>query len=108
LRTVDSTAAHRFRFSLKAQAGLEDFRVQSYETVDKYLVVVHLARVYVEHRFAQERSAQVGTCGAVIRRHRDEHAIDWLAGAIQMALRPAMLKRFSGVSCAWKPNRLGP
>jgi len=35
-------------------AGLEDFRVQSYEAVDQYMVVVHLAWAYVEQRFAQE------------------------------------------------------
>jgi len=72
-------------FFLKVQLGLEDFRVQSYQAVDKYIVVVHLAWAYVEQRFAQERSAQVKTYGDVIRRHRDEHAIDWLTGAIEMA-----------------------
>ena len=82
-------------FYLKIQAGLEDFRVQSYEAVDKYLVVVHLAWAYVEQRFTQERSIQASPCGSargvrtygdIIRRHRDEHAIDWLEGAIQMAI----------------------
>lgn len=85
-------------FYLKTQAGLEDFRVQSYEAVDKYMVVVHLAWAYVEQRFAQERSAQVRTYGDIIRRHRDEHAIDWLAGAIQMAIETGdpelVLQRF--------------
>lgn len=73
-------------FFLKTQVGLEDFRVQSYEAVDRYIVVVHLAWAYVEQRFAQERSAQVRTYGDIIRRHRDEHAITWLKGAIEMAL----------------------
>jgi hypothetical protein len=73
-------------FYLKTQAGLEDFRIQSYEAVDKYIVVVHLAWAYVEQRFAQERSAQIKTYGDIIRRHRDEHAIDWLTGAIKMAV----------------------
>jgi hypothetical protein len=72
-------------FFLKVQLGLEDFRVQSYQAVDKYIVVVHLAWAYVEQRFALERSAQVKTYGDIIRRHRDEHAIDWLTGAIEMA-----------------------
>jgi hypothetical protein len=72
-------------FFLKVQLGLEDFRVQSYEAVDKYIVVVHLAWAYVEQRFAQERSAHVKTYGDIIRRHRDEHALDWLTGAIEMA-----------------------
>jgi len=85
-------------FYLKTQAGLEDFRIQSYEAVDKYMVVVHLAWAYVEQRFAQERSAQVRTYGDIIRRHRDEHAIDWLKGAIEMAIETGdpelVLQRF--------------
>ncbi len=85
-------------FYLKTQAGLEDFRVWSYEAVDKYMVVVHLAWAYVEQRFAQERSAQVRTYGDIIRRHRDEHAVAWLEGAIEMAIETGdpelVLRRF--------------
>jgi hypothetical protein len=73
-------------FYLKTQLGLADFRVQSYEAVDKYMVVVHLAWAYVEQRFAQERSAQIKTYGDIIRQHRDEHAIVWLTEAIEMAI----------------------
>jgi hypothetical protein len=73
-------------FYLKTQLGLADFRVQSYEAVDKYMVVVHLAWAYVEWRFAQEPSAQLRTYGDLIRRHRDEHAVAWLEGAIKMAI----------------------
>jgi hypothetical protein len=85
-------------FYLKTQVGLADFRVRSYEAVDKYIVVVHLAWAYVEQRFAQERSAQVKTYGDIIRRHRDEHAIAWLTGAIEMAVETGdtqlVLQRF--------------
>jgi hypothetical protein len=85
-------------FYLKTQIGLQDFRVRSYEAVDKYVVVVHLAWAYVEQRFAQERSVQIKTCGDVIRQHRDEHAIVWLKGAIQMAIETGdadrVLQRF--------------
>jgi hypothetical protein len=73
-------------FYLKTQLGLADFRVQSFEAVDKFIVVVHLAWAYVEQRFALECAAQVKTYGDIVRRHRDEHAIDWLSGAIQMAI----------------------
>jgi len=38
-------------FYLKTQLGLADFRVQSYQAVDKYLVVVLLTWAYVERRF---------------------------------------------------------
>ncbi len=71
-------------FYLKTQLGLADFRVQSYEAVDKYMVVVLTTWAYVERRFAQEHSAQVQTYGDIIRRHRDEHAVDWLTGALEM------------------------
>jgi hypothetical protein len=85
-------------FYLKTQLGLADFRVQSYEAVDKYMVVVLLTWAYVERRFEQERSAQIKTYGDIIRRHRDEHAITWLTGAITMALETGdpqlVLQRF--------------
>ncbi len=85
-------------FYVKTQLGLGDFRVQSYEAVERYVVVVHLAWAYVEARFAQERSAQIKTYGDVIRRHRDEHAIAWLTGAIEMAVETgdvaSVLRRF--------------
>jgi hypothetical protein len=85
-------------FYLKTQLGLADFRVQSYEAVDKYMVVVLLTWVYVERRFEQERSAQIKNYGDIIRRHRDEHAIAWLTGAIEMAVETGntelVLQRF--------------
>jgi hypothetical protein len=71
-------------FYLKTQLGLSDFRVRAYEAVDKYLVVVLLTWAYVERRFEQERSARIKTYGDLIRRHRDEHAVEWLTGAIEM------------------------
>jgi hypothetical protein len=71
-------------FYLKTQVGLADFRVRAYEAVDKYLVVVALTWAYVEQRFARERSPQIKTYGDIIRRHQDEHAVDWLTGALAM------------------------
>lgn len=71
-------------FYLKTQLGLSDFRVRAYEAVDKYLLVVLLTWAYVERRFEQERSARIKTYGDLIRRHRDEHAVEWLTGAIEM------------------------
>lgn len=85
-------------FYVKTQLGMADFRVQSFEAVDKYIVVVHSAWAYVEQRFARERSAQTKTYGDIIRQHRDEHAIDWLEGAIEMAVETGdtdlVLQRF--------------
>ncbi|HEX9132510.1 MAG TPA: transposase [Ktedonobacteraceae bacterium] len=71
-------------FYLKTQLGLRDFRVRAYEAVDKYMVVVLLTWSYVERRFEQERCAQIKTYGDLIRQHRDEHAVEWLTGAMRM------------------------
>lgn len=85
-------------FYLKTQAGLADFRVQSYEAVERYIVVVFLAWAYVEWRFARERSAQVQTYGDILRRHQEEHAEDWLRGVVEMAIETreveAVLRHF--------------
>jgi len=85
-------------FYLKNHLGLADFRVQSYEAVDKYLIVVLLAWAYVEQRAIHECSAQVKTHGDIIRQHRDEHAITWLRAALQMVVETqdpdAVLRRF--------------
>lgn len=73
-------------FYLKTQLGLTDFRVRSYEAVDRYMVVVHLAWAYIEQRFVRERCAQIQNYGDLIRQHRHEHAVDWLTGALEMAV----------------------
>jgi hypothetical protein len=83
---------------LKTRLGLGDFRVRAYEAVDKYVAVVHLTWAYVQWRLMRELSAQIQSPADVIRRHRDEHAIEWLTGACQEALATgdvdAVLKRF--------------
>ena len=71
-------------FYLKTQLGLADFRVRSYAAVDRYMVVVLLTWAYVERRYEQERSAQIKSYGDIVRRHREEHAVDWLSGALEM------------------------
>ena len=74
-------------FYTKTQLGLADFRVRSYEAVERYVVAVHLAWAYVEERFARERSAQIRCYGDVLRRHRDDHAAAWLRAAVEQAIR---------------------
>jgi hypothetical protein len=85
-------------FYAKTQLGLADFRVRSYEAVDKYVAVVLLAWAYVERRYAAERGDQIKTYGDVIRRHRDEHAAAWLRAAVEEAVREGavepVLQRF--------------
>jgi len=79
-------------FYLKTRLGLADFRVRCDEAVDRYMVVVQLAWGYVERRFIQERCAQVKCYGDIIRRHQEEHARDWLIGALQMALETGAIE----------------
>jgi DDE superfamily endonuclease len=79
-------------FYLKTRLGLADFRVRSYEALDRYMVVVQLAWGYVERRFVQERCAQVKCYGDIIRRHQEEHARAWLTGALQMALETGAIE----------------
>jgi hypothetical protein len=85
-------------FYTKTRLGLADFRVRSYEAVDRYIVAVHLAWAYVESRFARERSAQIRCYGDVLRRHRDDHAAAWLRAAVEQGIRTgdieAVLNRF--------------
>jgi hypothetical protein len=85
-------------FYTKTQLGLADFRVRSYEAVERYVVAVHLAWAYVEERLARERSAQIRCYGDVIRRHRDDHAEEWLRAAVEEAVSTgdieAVLDRF--------------
>jgi hypothetical protein len=74
-------------FYTKTQLGLADFRVRSYEAVERYVVAVHLAWAYVEERLARERSAQLRCPGDVIRRHRDDHAAAWLRAAVEQGIQ---------------------
>jgi hypothetical protein len=71
---------------LKLRLGLGDFRLQSYEAIDKFCAVVHLAWSYVQLRLAQTDYRSVQNAADVIRLHRDEHAQDWLRGACQEAI----------------------
>jgi hypothetical protein len=105
LKTQDALQIYASRWGcetdnvyLKTRLGLGDFRVRPYEAVDKYVAVVHLALAYVQFRFWRERSAQLQNPADIIRRHRDEHTVDWLTGACQEAIETgdieAVLKRF--------------
>ena len=75
-----------------------DFRVRSYEAVDKYVAVVHLGLAHLQYRLMHEQSPQVKSLADVIRQHRDEHTRDWLTGACQEAIATgdlqAVLNRF--------------
>jgi hypothetical protein len=83
---------------LKQRLGLGDFRLQSYEAIDKFCTVVQLGWNYTQWRLAHSANPQMQNPADVIRLHRDEHARDWLLGACQQALAcgsiEPVLKRF--------------
>jgi hypothetical protein len=85
-------------YYLKQRLGLGDFRLQSYEAIDKFCAVVHLAWAYVQWRLAHATDHRVRNPADVIRLHRDEHARDWLIGACQEAIAcgdiDAVVQRF--------------
>lgn len=71
---------------LKQRLGLGDFRVQSYEAIDKFRAIVHLSWAYVQWRLGKVQGNSVRNPADVIRLHRGEHARAWLVGACQQAL----------------------
>jgi len=91
-------------FYLKELLGLGDFRVQSYEAIERWVLTVLLAWNYVlwrkaegelaawqKQQAAQEETVQaprpLSICPAdLIRQHREEHTIAWLREACQMAI----------------------
>jgi hypothetical protein len=73
-------------FYLKQRLGLGDFRLQSYEAIDKFCTVVHLAWAYVKYRLAHADDTRLQNPADVIRLHRDEHTRAWLTGACQDAI----------------------
>ena len=83
---------------LKTRLGVGDFRVRSYEAIDKYVATVQLGLAYLQYRLLHQRSPQLKSLADVIRLHRDEHTRDWLTGACQEAIATgdleAVLNRF--------------
>jgi len=83
---------------LKQCLGYGDFRLQSYEAIDKFCTVVHLSWAYTSWRLAHTTDRRVQNPADVIRQHRDEHACDWLTAACQEAIASgdleSVLRRF--------------
>jgi hypothetical protein len=86
-------------FYVKQHLGLADFRVQSYEAIEKWFAVVFLALGFLQWRLNHERTqAQWRSLADVIRHHRYEHARTLLETACQEAAKVSdylsVLKRF--------------
>jgi hypothetical protein len=75
-------------FYLKQALGLGDFRVQSYEAVEKWYAIVFVALTYLQWRLNHpEQAERFSTLADVIRTHRHEHACQLLTTACQQAVQ---------------------
>ena len=71
---------------LHTRLGIADFRLQSFEAVDKWVAVVHASWVYLQGRLTRQGTQQLRTPADFMRIHQDEHLRQWLIGACQLAL----------------------
>jgi hypothetical protein len=75
-------------FYLKQALGLGDFRVQSYEAVEKWYAIVFVALLYLQWRLNHpDQPERFNTLADVIRTHRHEHARQLLTTACEQAVQ---------------------
>jgi hypothetical protein len=72
-------------FDLKQRLGASDWRVHSFEATYRWMLVVHLALIFLQWRCT--RAPDTNAIGEIIRRHRTAHACDILIAACQQALQ---------------------
>ncbi len=74
---------------LKQCLGLGDFRVQSYEAMQRWYAVVYLVLTFLQWQLyeSQKSSAPCSSIAEVIRRHREGHAFRLLKHACEEAIR---------------------
>ena len=79
---------------LKNALGLGDFRLQSFEAIEKWFAVVVLAINYLQYRFALAYSANrsKATLADVIRLHRLEHFQNLLRSVLQPFAQPQQIE----------------
>ena len=84
---------------LKTRLGLGDFRVRSFESIEKFFVLTWLALAFLEWRLAVSQQPQTKNLADVIRLQRHEHARRTLRAACEMAIQTgdvdSVLQRFA-------------
>jgi hypothetical protein len=84
---------------LKTRLGFGDFRVRSFEAIEKFLVVSWLALAFLEWRLATSQQARFKTVADVIRHERHTHTRQTLRAACDLAIQTgdvdAVLERFA-------------
>ena len=76
---------------LKTRLGLGDFRLRSFESIEKFFVLTWLAPAFLEWRLATTPQPQAKTLADVIRLQRHEHARQTLRAACAMAIQTGEL-----------------
>jgi len=80
---------------LKQYLGASDWRVQSVEATHKWMMVAHLALIFLQWQMAHSSKSNMGD---VIRQHRAAHARDILIAASELAVQTGnmnvVLERF--------------
>jgi IS4 transposase len=84
---------------LKTRLGLGDFRMRSFESIEKFFVLTWLALAFLEWRLATAQQPQTRNLADVIRRQRHQHARRTLRAACEMAIHTgdvdSVLERFA-------------
>ena len=86
-------------YYVKQLLGLGDFRVQSYEAVEKWFAIVFLAYTFLQWRLNHKQpNERFQVVADVIRHHRQQHARHVLEAACAFAVMckdmPQVLQRF--------------
>jgi hypothetical protein len=84
---------------LKTRLGLGDFRMRSFESIEKFFVLTWLALAFLEWRLATAQLPQAKILADVIRLQRHEHARRTMRAACEMAIQTgdvdSVLERFA-------------
>lgn len=78
-------------YDLKLRLGASDWRVQSIEATRKWMVVVHLALIFLQWRCHDAPTPPARTIGSVIRHQRMGHAREVLTAACEQVLQTGEL-----------------
>lgn len=89
-------------YYVKQLLGLGDFRVQSYEAVEKWFAIIFLAYTFLQWRLNHTQpDERFKVVADVIRHHRRQHARHVLEAACEFAVicesMPQVLRRFVGI-----------
>ena len=77
-------------FDLKQRLGASDWRVQSFEATYKWMLMVHLALIFLQWRRIHDPTTN--SMGEIIRQHRADHARQILTAACELAIETGAIE----------------